>query len=89
VKALGADTGIDFKNQRSEDETADTGLVLDLNGARTQERSWAAPKRSGGVIVSKPVQVALGGVLPLAKARPAHKPIRERRVRRKVALKVS
>ena len=51
VRELGADTVIDYKNERFEYVTRDFDLVLDLIGGETQDRSWAV-LREGGILVS-------------------------------------
>jgi NADPH:quinone reductase-like Zn-dependent oxidoreductase len=51
VRAIGADTVIDYKNQRFEDVASDIDLVLDLVGGETQARSFAV-LRDGGTLVS-------------------------------------
>ncbi|WP_299842012.1 NADP-dependent oxidoreductase [uncultured Jannaschia sp.] len=51
LRELGADTVINYKDQRFEDEAGEIDLVLDLIGGETQERSWAVLK-SGGALVS-------------------------------------
>lgn len=51
VRALGADTCIDYRTERFEDKVHDVDLVLDLVGGETQERSWKVV-RDGGAIVS-------------------------------------
>ena len=51
VRQLGADTVIDYKEQRFEDVAHDIDVVYDLIGGETQERSWAVLK-PGGIIVS-------------------------------------
>ena len=51
VRSIGADTAIDYKNQRFEDVATDIDLVLDLVGGETQTRSFAV-LRDGGTLVS-------------------------------------
>ena len=51
VRGLGAETAIDYKDGRFEDEARDIDVVLDLIGGSTQERSWAVIK-PGGILVS-------------------------------------
>lgn len=51
VRSIGADTVIDYKNQRFEDVATDIDLVLDLVGGETQTRSFAV-LRDGGTLVS-------------------------------------
>ncbi|MBB3912554.1 NADP-dependent oxidoreductase [Sphingomonas desiccabilis] len=51
VRSIGADTAIDYKNQRFEDVATDIDLVLDLVGGETQARSFAV-LRDGGTLVS-------------------------------------
>jgi NADPH:quinone reductase-like Zn-dependent oxidoreductase len=58
VRALGADTVIDFRTRRFEDEARDVDAVLDLVGGETQERSFQVLRRGGTLIsaVSPPDQ---------------------------------
>jgi NADPH:quinone reductase-like Zn-dependent oxidoreductase len=58
VRQLGADTVIDFKTQRFEDEARDVDAVLDLVGGETQKRSFQVLRRGGKLIsaVSPPDQ---------------------------------
>ncbi|MEI9927493.1 MAG: NADP-dependent oxidoreductase [Sphingomonas sp.] len=51
VCGLGADTAIDYRNERFEDVANDIDLVFDLVAGETQDRSWAV-LRKGGIIVS-------------------------------------
>ncbi|WP_299819597.1 NADP-dependent oxidoreductase [uncultured Jannaschia sp.] len=51
LRELGADTVIDYRNARFEEETGEVDLVLDLIGGETQERSWSV-LRHGGAMVS-------------------------------------
>ena len=51
VRELGADTAIDYKNERFEDVARDVDVVFDLVGGETQDRSWAV-LREGGILVS-------------------------------------
>jgi NADPH:quinone reductase-like Zn-dependent oxidoreductase len=51
VLELGADTAIDYRNERFEDVARDVDVVFDLVGGETQDRSWAV-LREGGIIVS-------------------------------------
>ncbi|WP_242146231.1 YbhB/YbcL family Raf kinase inhibitor-like protein [Sphingomonas sp. BAUL-RG-20F-R05-02] len=51
VASLGADTVIDYKNQRFEDIARGVDVVFDLVGGDTTERSWAV-LREGGILVS-------------------------------------
>lgn len=51
VRSLGADTVIDYKNERFEDVARDIDLVLDLVDGETRERSWSV-LRKGGILVS-------------------------------------
>ncbi|MDE0880236.1 MAG: NADP-dependent oxidoreductase [Sphingomonas bacterium] len=51
VRALGADTAIDYRNGKFEDVATDIDLVLDLIGGETRDRSWGVLKR-GGILVS-------------------------------------
>lgn len=56
VRDLGANTVIDFKTQRFEDEVRDADAVIDLVGGETQTRSFQLLRRGGKLIsaVSKP-----------------------------------
>ena len=58
VRNLGADTVIDFKTQRFEEEVRDADAVIDLVGGETQERSFQVLRRGGKLIsaVSRPDQ---------------------------------
>jgi NADPH:quinone reductase-like Zn-dependent oxidoreductase len=58
VRELGADTVIDFRTQRFEDEARDVDAVLDLVGGDTQRRSFVVLRRGGKLIsaVSPPDQ---------------------------------
>ena len=51
VRELGADTAIDYKNERFEDVAKDIDVVFDLVAGETQDRSWAV-LRKGGIMVS-------------------------------------
>jgi NADPH:quinone reductase-like Zn-dependent oxidoreductase len=51
VRSLGADTAIDYKNERFEAIATDLDLVFDTQGGETQARSFAVLKR-GGILVS-------------------------------------
>jgi len=51
VRSLGADTAIDYKNERFEDVATDLDLVFDTQGGETQDRSFAVIKQ-GGTLVS-------------------------------------
>lgn len=51
VRDLGADTAIDYKNERFEDIANDIDVVFDLVAGETQDRSWAV-LREGGIMVS-------------------------------------
>jgi NADPH:quinone reductase-like Zn-dependent oxidoreductase len=51
VRALGADTAIDYKAERFEEIATDLDLVFDTQGGETQQRSFATLKR-GGILVS-------------------------------------
>lgn len=51
VRELGADTAIDYKNERFEDIARDMDVVFDLVAGETQDRSWAV-LREGGIMVS-------------------------------------
>ena len=50
VRSIGADTAIDYKNQRFEDVATDIDLVLDLVGGETQTRSFAVLRDSGTLV---------------------------------------
>lgn len=50
VSGLGANTVIDYKNERFETIAKNVDVVLDLIGGETQERSWQAIK-PGGILV--------------------------------------
>jgi NADPH:quinone reductase-like Zn-dependent oxidoreductase len=58
VRQLGADTVIDFKSQRFEEQIRDADAVIDLVGADTQTRSFQVLRRGGKLIsaVSAPDQ---------------------------------
>ncbi|TPG51606.1 NADP-dependent oxidoreductase [Sphingomonas glacialis] len=51
VRGLGADTVIDYKNQRFEDIATDLDMVFDTQGGETQARSFGVI-REGGILVS-------------------------------------
>lgn len=51
VRALGADTAIDYEAERFEEIATDLDLVFDTQGGETQRRSFATLKR-GGILVS-------------------------------------
>lgn len=51
VRELGADTAIDYKDERFEDVASDIDVVFDLVGGDVQERSWSV-LREGGIQVS-------------------------------------
>ena len=51
VAGLGADTVVDYKNERFEDVASGVDLVFDLVGGETQARSWSV-LREGGILVS-------------------------------------
>jgi len=51
VRGLGADTVVDYKNQRFEDFVSDIDMVFDTQGGETQDRSFAV-LRKGGLLVS-------------------------------------
>jgi NADPH:quinone reductase-like Zn-dependent oxidoreductase len=51
VRGLGADTVIDYKTEKFEDEAHGVDAVLDTIGGDTQARSWAT-LRDGGVLVT-------------------------------------
>ena len=50
VRELGADTVIDFRSQRFEDEIRDADAVIDLVGSDTQTRSFKVLRRGGKLI---------------------------------------
>jgi NADPH:quinone reductase-like Zn-dependent oxidoreductase len=58
VRNLGADTVIDYRTQRFEEEVRDADAVIDLVGGETQERSFQVLRRGGKLIsaVSRPDQ---------------------------------
>jgi NADPH:quinone reductase-like Zn-dependent oxidoreductase len=58
VRDLGANTVIDYRTQRFEDEVRDADAVIDLVGGETQERSFQVLRRGGKLIsaVSRPDQ---------------------------------
>jgi len=58
VRSLGADTVIDYRTQRFEEEVRDADAVIDLVGGETQERSFQVLRRGGKLIsaVSRPDQ---------------------------------
>jgi len=58
VRGLGADTVIDFRTQRFEEEVRNVDAVLDLVGGETQRRSFQVLRRGGKFIsaVSPPDQ---------------------------------
>jgi NADPH:quinone reductase-like Zn-dependent oxidoreductase len=58
VRELGADTVIDYRTKRFEDEVRDADAVIDLVGEETQERSFQVLRRGGKLIstVSNPNQ---------------------------------
>ena len=60
VRDLGADTVIDYRTQRFEDEVRDADAVIDLVGGETQKRSFQVLRRGGKLIsaVSHPDQDA-------------------------------
>ncbi|MET3711936.1 NADPH:quinone reductase-like Zn-dependent oxidoreductase [Sphingomonas trueperi] len=51
VRALGADTAIDYAKQRFEDIATDLDMVFDTQGGETQARSFPT-LRKGGILVS-------------------------------------
>ena len=55
VRELGADTAIDYKNERFEDVATNIDVVFDLAAGETQDRSWAV-LREGGIMVSTLVE---------------------------------
>jgi NADPH:quinone reductase-like Zn-dependent oxidoreductase len=58
VRSLGANTVIDFRTKRFEEEVRDADAVIDLVGGETQERSFQVLRRGGKLIsaVSRPDQ---------------------------------
>jgi NADPH:quinone reductase-like Zn-dependent oxidoreductase len=50
ARKLGADTVIDYRNERFDDMLKDVDLVLDLVGGHTQQRSFATLKRGGRLV---------------------------------------
>jgi NADPH:quinone reductase-like Zn-dependent oxidoreductase len=58
VRSLGANTVIDFRTQRFEEEVRDADAVIDLVGGETQKRSFQVLRRGGKLIsaVSRPDQ---------------------------------
>ena len=50
VRSLGADTAIDFRTQRFEEEVRDVDAVIDLVGGETQTRSFQVLRRGGKLI---------------------------------------
>jgi NADPH:quinone reductase-like Zn-dependent oxidoreductase len=58
VRNLGADTTIDYRTQRFEEEVRDADAVIDLVGGETQERSFQVLRRGGKLVsaVSDPDQ---------------------------------
>ncbi len=58
VRDLGADTVIDYRSQRFENEVRDVDAVIDLVGGETQNRSFQVLRRGGKLIsaVSEPDQ---------------------------------
>ncbi len=58
VRDLGANTVIDYRTQRFEEEVRDADAVIDLVGGETQERSFQVLRRGGKLIsaVSSPDQ---------------------------------
>ncbi|MFB0616216.1 NADP-dependent oxidoreductase [Streptomyces sp. AGS-58] len=50
VRSLGADTAIDYANDRFEDRVSDADVIVDLVGGRTLRRSWDV-LRPGGTLV--------------------------------------
>ena len=51
VKSLGADTVIDYKNEKFEEIVKNVNVVLDTVGGETQEKSWQTLK-SGGILIA-------------------------------------
>ena len=60
LRTLGAETVIDYRTQRFEDEIRDADAVIDLVGGETQKRSFQVLRRGGRLIsaVSPPDQQA-------------------------------
>lgn len=60
LRTLGAETVIDYRTQRFEDEIRDADAVIDLVGGETQKRSFQVLRRDGRLIsaVSPPDQQA-------------------------------
>jgi NADPH:quinone reductase-like Zn-dependent oxidoreductase len=58
VRNLGADTVIDYRSRRFEEEVRDADAVIDLVGGETQNRSFQVLRRGGKLIsaVSRPDQ---------------------------------
>ena len=58
VRKLGANTVIDYRTQRFEEEVRDADAVIDLVGGETQSRSFQVLRRGGKLIsaVSSPDQ---------------------------------
>jgi NADPH:quinone reductase-like Zn-dependent oxidoreductase len=58
VRKLGADTVIDYRTQRFEEEVREVDAVIDLVGGETQNRSFQLLRRGGKLIsaVSRPDQ---------------------------------
>jgi NADPH:quinone reductase-like Zn-dependent oxidoreductase len=58
VRELGANTVIDYRTQRFEEEVRDVDAVIDLVGGETQNRSFQVLRRGGKLIsaVSRPDQ---------------------------------
>jgi NADPH:quinone reductase-like Zn-dependent oxidoreductase len=58
VRNLGANTAIDYRTQRFEEEVRDADAVIDLVGGETQKRSFQVLRRGGKLIsaVSRPDQ---------------------------------
>ncbi len=58
MRNLGANTLIDYKTQRFEEEIRDADAVIDLVGGETQKRSFQVLRRGGKLIsaVSRPDQ---------------------------------
>ena len=50
VKALGADTVIDYKTQKFDELVKDCDLVLDTMGGATREKSYATLMRGGHLV---------------------------------------
>ena len=57
-RSLGANTVIDYRTQRFEEEVRDVDAVIDLVGGETQSRSFKVLRRGGQLIsaVSRPAQ---------------------------------